>query len=362
MNIRASYIVPAIFLLLAHPGFAQESQPNKFLAQLNRQSNSLTLGYGSRATSSSTPPIWSDLAISFALATRSLKPVPEREVWRRRNPRTILNQDEYEKLTANEKKALQKMVCDESVYYGAISTPLAWARAFDRLGQHGVNSFDGKRVLDFGFGNVGQLHMIASLGADVTGVEIENSLARAMYRLESDQGAVDKLTDNVKNEGSLSLAFGKWPAEEEIVNRVGGGYDIFISKNVLKYGYVHPERKAPASQLIDLGVDDETFLKQLHRILNPGGYVLVYNIHPPKASKDETYKPWAYGETPWDRKLVEKVGFEVAEWHVDDSEAIHDFGSLVGWDSSFEDRAEFETNFRAMYTILKKSSPVKAAD
>ncbi len=208
--------------------------------------------------------------------------------------------------------------------------------------------------MDFGFGNVGQLKMMASLGGTVIGVEIDGSLASAMYHLNSDQGEVEKHSNLIKSTGSLELFFGKWPVEKEVNDAVGDGYDLFICKNVLKYGYIHPEREAPTSQLIDLGVDDKPFLTQLFHTLNPGGYVLVYNIHPAKSNKEESYKPWAYGETPWSRELVEKIGFEVLEWHIDDSEAIHEFGKQIGWNSSFSSDIEFKANFRAMYTILKK--------
>ena len=175
--------------------------------------------------------------------------------------------------------------------------------------------------------------MMASLGANVTGVEIDGSIPSALYRLDADQGDIDKYSKAVEHRGTLNLVFGKWPAEQGVRESVGSGFDLFISKNVLKYGYIHPEQDAPSSQLIDLGVDDRKFLSHLFQILNPGGLVLIYNLHPPKSAAGEPYKPWAYGETPWKRKLVEESGFEVVEWHIDDSDAIHTFGQQVGWGS-----------------------------
>ena len=40
---------------------------------------------------------------------------------------------------------------------------------------------------------------------------------------------------------------------------VGGDYDLIISKNTLKKGYVHPERPVEPRRLLNLGVDDADF-------------------------------------------------------------------------------------------------------
>ena len=343
----------SVLILSANLVLAQEPKPS-FLDQLNDQSRELSKTFGINESSNRQVEKYSELALAFVSATGSLNPLTARTVYRSKKTRTALSAAAFTELSSEEKEEFAATSCNESIYYGHYSTPLAWARPFDRLAQHGFESFDGKRVLDFGFGNVSQLRMMASLGADVTGIEIDGSVASALYVEDSDQGAVKKLSDKVKNNGSLKLVFGQWPAEEDVVERVGTGFDLFISKNVLKYGYIHPEKKAPTSQLIDLGVTDQQFLKRLMRILKPGGYALIYNIHPPRSKDEEIYKPWAYGETPWNRELVEKIGFEVINWHTDDSEGIHEFGLAIGWNSSFQTETEFKKNFRAMYTILHK--------
>jgi len=52
-----------------------------------------------------------------------------------------------------------------------------------------VTSVDGKRILDFGYGTVGHLRLLASLGADMVGVEVD-PLLRALYSAPGDQGAI----------------------------------------------------------------------------------------------------------------------------------------------------------------------------
>ena len=43
--------------------------------------------------------------------------------------------------------------------------------------------------------------------------------------------------------GSVTLAHGYWPKDTPMVERVGGGFDLILSKNTLKKGYVKPERR-----------------------------------------------------------------------------------------------------------------------
>ena len=244
---------------------------------------------------------------------------------------------------------------DDRLYYGNYSTPLAWVRPLKILADQGVVSVDSKRILDFGFGNVGQLRMLASLGASVTGVEVAGGIHQAMYSQDTDQGIVKKLSPGIsENDGSLELVFGKWPAEKPIVEEVGRNFDLIVSKNVLKLGYIHPQQEVPKRMRIDLGVSDQRFLGQLFKSLNPGGVVLIYNIHPMQSSDPKAYRPWAHGETPWEQNEVEEAGFEVVAWHVDDSTEIQSLGKKLGWRDSVSSQEAFESGFRAMYTILRR--------
>jgi hypothetical protein len=299
------------------------------------------------------PLVESELATTFLATAADLAPVEDRTIMFRREDRSGLTMAQAEGMSEEELEGYSETTLTEFHYYNLYSTPIAWARPLDVLAGAGMTSVDGKRVLDFGFGNVGQLRMLASMGADVVGVEIEG-IQSAMYSLDEDQGSVARSDAAGEGaDGSLTLAFGQWPAEAGMVDAVGGGFDLIMTKNVLKYGYIHPEREANPAALVHLGVDDETFLRAAHDAMSEGGWFLIYNLYPPQAAEDEPYIPWAYGENPFARDLVEAVGFEVVAWNVPDSPAIHALGRALGWDA--QDPESFERDFNAMYTILRKS-------
>jgi hypothetical protein len=79
---------------------------------------------------------------------------------------------------------------------------------------------------------------------------------------------------------------------------VGTGFDLVISKDTLKRGYVHPSRPADPARLVQLGVDDADFFLKLLGIFKSGGLSVICNFCPPKGHADRPYIPWAEGESP----------------------------------------------------------------
>ncbi len=329
--------------VLAHDSVAQDKSDSSFLDDLCAKSQTL-------ADNSHT-----ELTKNFLSAAKTLLPIKVRTIHFNRMENKALTKKQYSDLSEAERSGFDSMLVDDNLYYGHYSTPLAWVRPFEIVAENGFESVDSKRILDFGFGNVGQLRMLASMGANVTGIEVAGGIHQAMYSEESDQGEIAKLSSvGIENQGNLKLAFGQWPAEKEIVAKVGQNYDLIISKNVLKLGYIHPQQEVSSRMLIDLGVTDEQFLSALIKALNPGGMVLVYNIHSSQSPDPKKYMPWAHGETPWEKDDVEKAGFEVVAWHVDDSSSIQSLGTKLGWRDTVKTQEDFESGFRAMYTILKR--------
>jgi hypothetical protein len=129
---------------------------------------------------------------------------------------------------------------------------------------------------------------------------------------------------------------------------VGGNYDVFISKNTLKNGYIHPAEKVDPRMLVYLQVDDETFVHSVYNALAPKGWFMIYNLCPPQA--EDRYIPWADGRCPFTRELLEATGFTVLAYNEDDSAAAREMGKLLGWNQSMN----LETDLFAVYTLVRK--------
>lgn len=236
-------------------------------------------------------------------------------------------------------------------YYTKYGSPLAYARALDVLGQRGFKDLHEKKILDFGFGSVGQLRLLASLGARVVGVDVD-PLLRALYDDPMDQGPIEGPEGRV---GTLNLLSGRWPAEERMRKEVGDGYDLVISKDTLKMGFIHPQRKTEDRFLLKIGVDDAAFVKALYDILKPGGLVLIYNLCPAPSPPEKTYIPWSDGRCPFPRALWESAGFEVLEFDKDDTHAAKNQGYALGWNQG-PDSMDLEHDLFASYTLLRKKA------
>ena len=347
---RACSLLHVLLALLAsligshHPALAQDESPEPTPLELTQTEARDLL-----------PLAKTELGQSFLEAAEALPPITEeRTIYFRRNPLQALRANQFEALPESLQSQYKEVQAGESYIYRLYSTPVAYLRAIDIAAEAGLATVDGKRVADFGFGNIGQLRMLAALGADVVGIEIDGFLDA--YLGPSDEGPVDRAaTAGTGQRGSVSLAFGQFPADEDVTSKVGTGVSLFLSKNTLKLGYIHPERESDPSRLVHLGVDDETYLTKVFDCLAPGGLFLVYNLYGQQAPADEPYKPWATGEFPFDRDLTEGVGFEVIHWNVDDSEKARAMGRTLGWNKDQTDE-EFAENFNAMVTVLRKPS------
>lgn len=231
---------------------------------------------------------------------------------------------------------------DESLFYsGRYGTPLAYARAFDLAESLGFAPTEGGKVFDFGYGSIGHLRLLALAGMDVTAVDVDPLLTE-MYKDAT--GPLGK--------GSVRLLSGKFPAEPTLVEQAGDGYELFISKNTLKRGYIHPARE-PASpkHIIELGVTDEAYLAQVAKMLKPGGFFVMYNLCPPKAPADKPYIPWADGECPFTKEQLDAAGFEVLAYDVVDDIPARELGKCLGWDQM---GMKLDTDLFAWYTIAKR--------
>lgn len=226
-------------------------------------------------------------------------------------------------------------------YYTRYGTPLAYSRAVDILGKAGLESFQGANVCDFGYGGIGPLRLIIECGGKATGVDVD-SLLKALYSKPEDLAG-----------GRIHLVEGHFPTDAATVQAIGGGYDVFLSKNTLKKGYVHPEKPVDKRMLVDLGVSDLEFCKAVAKLLKPGGLFLIYNLSPAQNPPDKPYLPFADGRSPFSKGDLEKEGFEVLAFDVNDDGPAREMGRLLGWDKG-ANPMNFENNLFGHYTLARK--------
>lgn len=288
--------------------------------------------------------------------TSWLPVIDKRRVFRDKAAGVVLSPAAHEALPQERKGSFEAVEIDEEFFYfTSYGSPLAYARPLDLVAQElgcKDSGFAGKRILDFGYGGIGHLRLLASVGAHVTGVEI-NPLLEALYSQPGDTGEVPGagIADPKPPAGSISLVTGSWPSDPTVAQRVGGGYDLIISKNVLKNGYVHPAREIPDRQRVKLGVDDAGFLKAVATALNEGGLFMIYNICPKQ--REDKYIPWADGKCPFSREAIVAAGLEVLDFDVEDSVEARLQGKALGWDQG-ESPMDLENDCFAWYTLIRK--------
>jgi SAM-dependent methyltransferase len=294
------------------------------------------------------PLVRSELARAFLRATASLPAVPPRVVFHDAAKTRYYTEAEAAALPPAERQALARRAVDEEYYYSTrYGGPLPYARPLDLLAAAGFGDAAGARVLDFGFGAIAQLVLLASLGADVTGVDVD-PLARALY--QGDDGPVAGADGR---RGRVATVIGRFPAEPGVRAAVGQGYDLVIAKNVLKNGYLHPAQPVAERQRIRLGVSDEEFVRVLFALLKPGGRLMIYNLCPAPAPPGQPYIPWADGRSPFPRRLLAAAGFRVLAFDVDDTPYARRMGRALLWDRG-EEAINLEHDLFAWYTLVEK--------
>lgn len=277
-----------------------------------------------------------------------------------------LTKEKYEALPEAERSAYTKREFDGyGFYYTKYGSPLAYMRpldlACDAIG--GDRPLKQKKILDYGYGTIGHLRLLASQSADVTGVDVDPVLP-ALYSEADDQGKVPGAgLEEVPPAGKLTLVHGRWPADASAAAKVGGDYDLIISKNTLKNGFLNPEHPADKRTQIDLGVGQEEFVAKLAGALKPGGVLIIYNICPKQKEKPEEYIPWADGKCPFPREMLEEAGFEVVEYNKDDTEFCRRMGAALEWNQG-PHPMDLENDLVAEYTLVRKrgGTPADAAN
>jgi hypothetical protein len=337
---RAPRLVPLVLLaaataalaIAAHGAAPPDAAPSR-VAELEAEAKALI------------PLFKTPLVREFLAAVPKLPSVQPRTIYRDSARTHAWSAREVGQLPDSVRAKLVSRTLDEKFYYDTrYGSPLAYARALEVLGQNGVKSARGLHLADFGCGMLGQLRLLAENGATTIGIDVD-PLLPALYSEPGDQGAVGP--------GGVTLATGQWPATDEMRRAVGEGLDLFISKNTLKNGYLHPAEPVDPRMLVHLGVSDSEFVAALARSVKKGGRVLIYNLCPAPAPPGKPYIPWADGRCPFPPEMWTAAGFKVLEFDRDDSPAARAMGHALGWDQG-EGGMKLDTDLFATWSLFQR--------
>src|SRR5262249_53154051 len=155
--------------------------------------------------------VTSRLASDFLKATANLPTISQRTVYLDESRKIYLSEVAAKKLDQTALSRLKRVELDASFYWNTkYGSPLAYARPVDLLGGSGLDSLSGKKVLDFGYGTIGHLRLLASQGANITAVDVD-PLLPALYSAAGDQGVIKNVSGP---DGTIRLLNGRFPADE----------------------------------------------------------------------------------------------------------------------------------------------------
>jgi len=294
------------------------------------------------------PLVKSELAKNFLTATAKLQEPSARKVYRSKDKSRAIPQRAYESLSAEQQAEFTLRDCPPEFYYEtAYGSPLVYSRVLDLASQH-LTPQPGMKILDFGFGTIGQLQLMAHCGFNAHGVDVEPVFG-ALYSEPGDTGAIGS--------GSVNLHIGQWPAEEKLREAAGSGFQLITSKNTLKSGYIHPNpppgQTVDPSRLVHLGLSDEEFLKRVAAALEPGGLFVIYNICPPQNPPDKPYIPWADGKSPYSPEAFQQAGFEVLAFDAEDQPWVLECFDKLGYGEG-KTIEQLAKEYFCWYTIVRK--------
>lgn len=279
--------------------------------------------------------------------------LPERTVYIRFRPNRAITQPEFDALPGAEREAWRaREVTPEtylSTFYGS---PIAYLPALDFAGEampaapgDPEPTFAGKRVLDLGYGQIGQLEMLAACGARVTGVDVDPILTL----LYDDSLEPREVPNPDGPAGTVRVLECPWPNDADCRERVGAGYDVIVARNLLKRGYVKPKEPLGGYVPVAEGMSDEEACRQFFDALAPGGVVVIYSLGP--APDPEV--PWSDIANPWARAAWEAAGFEVIRHDEDVSAPARVMFAALG----YGEPDELEADLFGVCSVYRRPAP-----
>lgn len=294
------------------------------------------------------PFMETSLARQFLTACARLPVPPAKTIFRDSLRGEYFGTREAESRPDTLRSRLKPEPVDGLYYYQARHGPiLSYARMFEILGALGVDALDHRRVLDFGYGRIGHLRALASLGATAVGIDIDPQL-RALYAEPWDQGEVRGPDGRA---GVLAAITGWFPGDSTTRAAVGEGYDLVLSKNTLKGGS-SPGERARQRRVVDLGVSDSAFVQGVAGCMRPGGLFMMYTVSGPLGN----------AACPFSEAMLRAAGFEILVYDGDDSPGARVMMSALRRGSpgnetsrTIEGPAATFAELTALYTLLRKA-------
>lgn len=243
--------------------------------------------------------------------------LPERTIYIRTRPNRAITAEAYAALPEGEREGWRAYEVTPATYHATFyGSPVAYLPAVDFAGEvlRGTAedpepTFVGRRILDLGYGQMGQLEMLAACGAEVVGVEVDPILT-----LLYEDSAEPRRVENPEGEaGSVRVLECAWPNDAACRDAVGGGYDVILARNILKRGFVKPARPVAGIVPVAEGMSDEEACRAFFDALAPGGVLVIYSLGP----APDPDKPWSDITNPWPREAWEAAGFEVVRHDAD---------------------------------------------
>lgn len=292
----------------------------------------------------------SDIARAVLDEVARLPRIEPRPMFADRQARRYYAPKSVEGMTEEQKTRLEPFDADENLYYVTkYGSPLAYIRALDLIGSE-LPTLRGTRVLDYGYGTIGHLRLIAQCGGEAVGVDVDPFLTE-LYSRPEDQG-------QTPGGGSIHLVSGLWPGDEATRTAAGAGFDVFLSKNTLKKGYVNPDVEIDdriRRMMLNLGVERLDYLRAVHDSLKPGGIFLIYNICGPQAPEGQPFLPMADGRCPWTVDELNAAGFDVIAHDLEDHISVRAQAKALGWDQP-PYSMDLDNDTFAWYTLAKRRS------
>ncbi len=277
-------------------------------------------------------------------AAAVLPPQTPRVVYTHAKPRRSVSPAQFEAMTPGERDGFVAATHDEAFYYATFyGAPVAYVRALEVAGVHGLATQHQARVLDIGYGAVGGPRLMAGAGAQVAAIDVD-SLLPALYRDPSDQGAVAGIDGRT---GSIRLYDGVFAGGSAVTQLLGNRFSLIVSKNTMKRGFMKPANGRPP--WVSFDVSDEVLLGTVYDALAPGGLLVIYNI----SGAFDANKPSTDPRSPFTTEQFAKANLSVLAFDVSDDVAVRTMGKALGWDAQMGD---LEKNLFARYTVVRRAN------